>query len=395
MDELEAFLSEEIKQSSNNPSESCWLDQFAGTPFYNKAVQMSESELQLRQERLKNRVQREQEHQAESALWTREDALRLEKDMLELELHKSMSQPQAPAQAKQAMHITGRINNGEPDPTLPQASMGVESAGRPATPEEKKTQNDTATPQHVAPARSGGSMPLAKKASNLDAEDRAELSKSEFALPAKKKYPIPDEAHARNALARAAQFASKSEQATIRRKVEERFPGIDLTSASKPTQPTVGHRKKHKAEEVLASKKGKEKTSSAGSSAAGRIGAALGKMRPPPIPTAAKTPRSLFATAPGPSVFSGMAHGPAPKLGPAKPLGAGSLQTKEFISRHPTTAAIGESAEVARHLASKGDAGLAIAKRHGIGGMIGAQQAADANAPRLRQMARNLGIAES
>ena len=36
-------------------------------------------------------------------------------------------------------------------------------------------------------------------------KNRKKLSKKSFALPGKRKYPIPDKAHARNALARVAQ----------------------------------------------------------------------------------------------------------------------------------------------------------------------------------------------
>ena len=36
-------------------------------------------------------------------------------------------------------------------------------------------------------------------------KERKKLGKKEFALPGKRKYPIPDKAHARNALARVAQ----------------------------------------------------------------------------------------------------------------------------------------------------------------------------------------------
>ena len=43
-------------------------------------------------------------------------------------------------------------------------------------------------------------------------KERKKLSKSSFALPGKRKYPIPDKAHARNALARVAQFGSKDEK---------------------------------------------------------------------------------------------------------------------------------------------------------------------------------------
>lgn len=41
--------------------------------------------------------------------------------------------------------------------------------------------------------------------SKLKNEERDELPKSKFALPEERKYPIEDEAHARNAKARAAQ----------------------------------------------------------------------------------------------------------------------------------------------------------------------------------------------
>lgn len=41
--------------------------------------------------------------------------------------------------------------------------------------------------------------------SKLKDDDRGKLSDSKFALPEERKYPIEDEAHARNAKARAAQ----------------------------------------------------------------------------------------------------------------------------------------------------------------------------------------------
>ncbi len=43
----------------------------------------------------------------------------------------------------------------------------------------------------------------------LTAKKRNKLPKSEFALPAEKKYPIPDKAHAANAKARATQMVAK------------------------------------------------------------------------------------------------------------------------------------------------------------------------------------------
>ncbi len=59
-----------------------------------------------------------------------------------------------------------------------------------------------------------------------DADNRNKLQDSEFALPEERKYPIPDLAHARNALARVAQHGSAEEQKRVRRAVEDRFPSL-------------------------------------------------------------------------------------------------------------------------------------------------------------------------
>lgn len=50
----------------------------------------------------------------------------------------------------------GNPNNGDPAPRgWPEAALGVESAGRRATPEEQSAQDRTATPQHVEPSTVG------------------------------------------------------------------------------------------------------------------------------------------------------------------------------------------------------------------------------------------------
>lgn len=59
----------------------------------------------------------------------------------------------------------------------------------------------------------------------LNAAKRNALASGSFALPGRR-YPIEDKNHARNALARAAQHATPAEQATIRRKVHQKYPGI-------------------------------------------------------------------------------------------------------------------------------------------------------------------------
>ena len=57
-------------------------------------------------------------------------------------------------------------------------------------------------------------------------KERKKLSNKSFALPGKRKYPIPDKAHARNALARVAQHGSPAEQKKVRAAVKKRYPSL-------------------------------------------------------------------------------------------------------------------------------------------------------------------------
>ena len=57
-------------------------------------------------------------------------------------------------------------------------------------------------------------------------KERKKLSKKSYALPGKRKYPIPDEKHARNALARVAQHGTPAEQKKVKAAVKKRFPSI-------------------------------------------------------------------------------------------------------------------------------------------------------------------------
>ena len=74
----------------------------------------------------------------------------------------------------------------------------------------------------------------------LTTKARKKLPKSQFALPGKGEgpqgkgsgsYPIPDKAHARNALARVAQHGTPAEKKTVRAKVHAKYP--DIGEASK------------------------------------------------------------------------------------------------------------------------------------------------------------------
>lgn len=59
----------------------------------------------------------------------------------------------------------------------------------------------------------------------LTTKERNGLAGKEFAGP-DRSYPIPDENHARNALARVAQHGTPSEMAAVRAKVHAKFPHI-------------------------------------------------------------------------------------------------------------------------------------------------------------------------
>lgn len=61
---------------------------------------------------------------------------------------------------------------------------------------------------------------------DLTAAKRKSLPKASFAVPGRRAYPIHDEAHARNALARVAQHGTPSEIARVKAAVRKRFPNI-------------------------------------------------------------------------------------------------------------------------------------------------------------------------
>jgi hypothetical protein len=60
----------------------------------------------------------------------------------------------------------------------------------------------------------------------LTAKQRKALPRSSFAVPSRRAYPIEDEAHGRNALARVSQHGSPAEKRAVRAKVHKRYPSI-------------------------------------------------------------------------------------------------------------------------------------------------------------------------
>lgn len=79
-------------------------------------------------------------------------------------------------------------------------------------------------------------MQLLKKAKVLTTTGRKNIKTKNFAIPSKAKtpegkaeggsYPIPDKAHARNALSRVSQFGTPAEKAQVRAKVKAKFPEV-------------------------------------------------------------------------------------------------------------------------------------------------------------------------
>jgi len=75
----------------------------------------------------------------------------------------------------------------------------------------------------------------------LTSKERDDMSGSDFIFPDGKHFPIPDESHGRNALARANQFSSapkwykgslQSFVSRVHSAVKKKFPGIDTTEKS-------------------------------------------------------------------------------------------------------------------------------------------------------------------
>lgn len=59
----------------------------------------------------------------------------------------------------------------------------------------------------------------------LTAAARNKIKPSNFALPGRR-YPIEDRSHAANALARVSQHGTPAEKATVRRKVQKKYPAM-------------------------------------------------------------------------------------------------------------------------------------------------------------------------
>jgi len=67
---------------------------------------------------------------------------------------------------------------------------------------------------------------IVRSSDALSYAERHRLPTREFAEPENRKYPIEDEIHARNALARVSQFGTEAEKREVRAAVHKKYPNI-------------------------------------------------------------------------------------------------------------------------------------------------------------------------
>jgi hypothetical protein len=152
--------------------------------------------------------------------------------------------------------LLSKINSTVDGAAPPTASTSVEHiGGTPMSQPMRYAHGGTVT----APPKEPGIPKLPKPASKLpklphfseggdvlDPNARAHIADKNFALPSQHKYPIHDIEHARNALARVAQYGTPQEQAVVRRQVHSHYPSLakehDFQSGgSVPGKPKVDY----------------------------------------------------------------------------------------------------------------------------------------------------------
>jgi hypothetical protein len=193
--EEEKVAEDVAKFSYYNPR---WIKQFEGTPLHAEAIALAEEDLAIEAQRIQERTQSQEK-------WTARDALELKRHLLGLKLQKmklqglvevdddddddddegeavgvlkSASGEPAGIGSSGNIEYGGDVNTGEAAaPKWPRAAMGVDAAGRKATPSEAKQQQDTATPQHVEP-KTASLLEAVKRASMSDAQQEKGLGKA-------------------------------------------------------------------------------------------------------------------------------------------------------------------------------------------------------------------------
>lgn len=132
-----AFGGISATKCGDSPEAKCWLDNFKGTPLFEKAVELERAEIQLEQQDIEQRMQQQTQDS-----WTKRDALRLQKKMLELDL--ALEGAGAPAAA-----VAPEAAEDAAIGTLEQVQAEEAAAGEGNTPEEQM-ENDAIAELHAA-----------------------------------------------------------------------------------------------------------------------------------------------------------------------------------------------------------------------------------------------------
>lgn len=67
---------------------------------------------------------------------------------------------------------------------------------------------------------------MKRTSEKLSYKERKRLRETTFCIPEKRKYPIPDKSHARNALARVSAFGTPEEKRRVRVCVCKKYPDL-------------------------------------------------------------------------------------------------------------------------------------------------------------------------
>lgn len=114
------LVPEPCRISKNAADDDSWISKYEGTPLHEQALQLEQASLGVRQQRLEHDALMEQERDSRPNFWRQEDAIRLKKDLLDLELSRLKSGVPAPASAvEQALPSAGAPAAAAASPEIP------------------------------------------------------------------------------------------------------------------------------------------------------------------------------------------------------------------------------------------------------------------------------------
>jgi hypothetical protein len=111
----------------------CWLDNFKGTPLFEKAVELERAEIQLEQADIEQRMNMQSQDS-----WTKRDALRLQKKMLELDLAMEGAGVSADIPPEVSAEVAPEVAEEAAIGTLEQVQAEEAAAGEGDKPEERQ-----------------------------------------------------------------------------------------------------------------------------------------------------------------------------------------------------------------------------------------------------------------